>query len=697
MTHHHLHIVGTRARDRQAWADQFLPGNVSGVCHRVLRGPYTGLDTVLTQILPDAQRRWPDLVEFHRLELLDGMPDLAGLVGPAPMTLASTAPFEERTRFFSGKMIRCMNQGIVTFLREYARRMRAAGMDLPPLFFDGLHEAESSMQEFVCLFLRRISPTLWPIAVGSSDVLPDSLAPTLARYAEAVIAPSLVEEVLASEEEMIATYFASDGTSDDPAVQTAYERLDPAVRRRLHDQRAAELVGVDTARFALAFHHEHGSDPGGAGVVSILAACEFAIAAGFSQMVLELAVRGRALASAAGDAESYRKLSHLLISAMISTGQFEAAEVLCHELRHRGTSPVGHMIASYLLAMLNTRFKRPRDHETAVEWQNNAIVIARLLPDDHQRLVMTGFQENGMALIEMHRGNFVEALQLVEGAITRLDTNLDAEAWALHRSQLVFNKARLLAGMGRQDEAYQIYSELAELDPRYTDYLVMRARISHKRGDLAAAIADYDRAIELGPPFPELFHNRASAYAERGEFRLALADFDFVLDMEPDDVESLLSRAELLFGQDDVDRALTDVEHGLELMPHEPRLLCLRGAIRAAMDSHRLARRDFEAALRVDPNYPAALVNLAIACFEMSEPEPAAASLTKALELIGDDPDLLLNRGIAYAALGKFDLAIADYDRARALPDADLVQLDAHRASCRIPVGAAAQANTERH
>ncbi|MEU2632495.1 hypothetical protein, partial [Kitasatospora sp. NPDC007106] len=49
-------------------------------CHRRLRGPYTGVDTVLRAVLPEAVRRWPELVDFHRVELLYGMPELADLI-----------------------------------------------------------------------------------------------------------------------------------------------------------------------------------------------------------------------------------------------------------------------------------------------------------------------------------------------------------------------------------------------------------------------------------------------------------------------------------------------------------------------------------------------------------------------------------------------------------------------------------------
>jgi tetratricopeptide (TPR) repeat protein len=49
--------------------------------------------------------------------------------------------------------------------------------------------------------------------------------------------------------------------------------------------------------------------------------------------------------------------------------------------------------------------------------------------------------------------------------------------------------------------------------------------------------------------------------------------------------------------------------------------------------------------------------------------------LTATLEIIGEDPDVLLNRGLVYEAQGRADLALADFDRALELPEADLDEL----------------------
>jgi tetratricopeptide (TPR) repeat protein len=680
----HLHVVGARERDRAAKIEPVLAGRrgVLARCHRRLRGPYTGLDTVLAEVLPQAQDRWPDLVAFHRLELLDGMPQFADVIGPIPHTLAADAPMEERTRWYNELMVHCMNQGIVTFLREYARRVLAEGGELPVLVFDGLHDADRTIADFVAVFVRRIDAATWPAVVGSTGNVDADLCAALSAHAQQRSAPALPAESVPA---TAAGWVDSDGTCDDPAALAAYLALPEAERAVLHDRRADELARADIHAGelvgSLPFHRGRGTDPGGAGVGAHLDAAEYCTRAGFTAMVVELCERGRELADPDSDPERYRKLTHLLIAQIIGLRRLDEAIELCGELRRRYAEPLVHMTTSYFLAMIYTRFAEPRQHELAVEWEHNAIAIAAGLPDPKQRILLTGFQENGLALIEMHRRNLDRALELVDGVLARLDGELDPDEWVLHRSQLVYNRTRLLAALHRYDEARDGFTALIELDPYYTDYLSERAKVSRRLGDLTAVLADYDRAVEIGPPFPELFHNRAALYVELGETARAMADFDLVLDMEPDDAETRLSRAELHFADGDLAAAFADVEHGLRLRPTDARMLCLRGMIRLEEGTAAAALTNLDAALAVDPTYPAALVNRATARFELNRPADAADDLTAALAVLGEDPDLLLNRGIALAACGRPEAALADFDLALTLPDCDTQELHSHRAA----------------
>ena len=60
----------------------------------------------------------------------------------------------------------------------------------------------------------------------------------------------------------------------------------------------------------------------------------------------------------------------------------------------------------------------------------------------------------------------------------------------------------------------------------------------------------------------------------------------------------------------------------------------------------------------------------------------SADDLTKVLAIVGDDPDVLLNRALAYRSIGRADLALGDLERALELPGADLAELRGQRDAC---------------
>jgi tetratricopeptide (TPR) repeat protein len=686
----HIRLIGARRADREQWlADNITPA-FSVRCHQRLRGPYTGVDTILAAFLPEAARRWPDLVEQHRFELLYGIPELAEIIGPAPATLASDSPFRERTRFFASDMLRCMSQGIVTFLLAHVERLLAAGERPPVLVFEDVQDAEPTTQEFMALLLRRCDPAALRLVVSGEDkVLPAELAEEIAAGTDRVAAPTAQardhRRARRTRAALAAAYVASHGTSDDPAEIGAYRATPPGVRKRLHDEQAALLepsAGPGLRAGAIAYHHERGSDPHGTGSLALAAAQRYCVEIGFSAAVIDLGTRGRAITDPVRDAKRYDDFTVQMADALIPLGRLDESMELYRELRRRNVTPKVHMTTSYAIAMLYTRFFQPRDHEAAIQWQNNAVAIASILPDARERLVFGVFQDNALALIEMHRGNARRALELVEAGIARLDAEMGDREWALHRSQLLYNAARLKAALGDAGAAYADFSALIEMDPYYTDYLCERAKISRQAGDLAAALADYDRAVRLAPPFPELYYNRGTARVALGDIDGALADFGYVLAMEPRDVDTRLSRADLLLRTGDLDGAMADVLTGLAFSPDEPRLSCMLGTIHLERDELEAALDALGRAVALDAEYPAALLNRAVAYYKSGQGQRSADDLTEVLAIVGDDPDVLLNRALAYRSIGRADLALGDLERALELPGADLAELSGQRDAC---------------
>lgn len=694
----HLWVVGPSRAARRAAMTAVRP-DLTVSCHTRRRGPYAGIIELLNDIVPRAHRRWPDLVAHHVVELLYTVPELTGQIGPAPDTLVGTTPHEERTRYFGRHWIRANSQGVITFLIGYARLLREAEPTAAPLTLalDDLHAAEPTAQEFVALLVRRAEAGLLRVVVGTTDEpLPQELAGALARVERITAAgeppqPSGPRELGAGsrgprdDESLLRAYIDSDGTSDDPAELAAYAAADPAVRARLHDERADALAaGADRGLLlgAVPYHREHGSDPAGAGRAALRTALELCVAAGYSAATVDFGLRGRALCDPVEHQQDYCHFSAKAASALIPLGRLEECAELYHDLRRRYPLPRVQMTSSYALSMLYTRFFEPRDHDMALELANNGRAFASLEPDPIEAIYFQVYQDNGLALIEMHRGNPQRAFDLVDAGIQRLDREMPGDRYIVHRSQLLHNRARALVALRRYEDALADFTRLIEWDPYYVEYHTDRGNLHRRLGDLVAAIADYDRAIEVSAPFPELFYNRSELLQQVDRLDEALADLDYLLEMEPDFTEARLSRANLHLQHGRFAEALADARAGLGDRPDDPQLWCLAGLAAHELGALEEARAAYDAALASDPAYALALVNRAVLAHERGDAEAAANDLTAALQALGDDADVLCNRGIAYTDLGRYDEALADFERALAMDGADLEEIQEQRDRC---------------
>lgn len=682
----HLWLVGSNQASREE-------ADIEVDCHRWLRGPYSGLGGVLRALVPKAQREWPDLVGTHAVEISAMAPELKELVGTMPETLLSQATTEERTRFYPLVRTRRLAQGAIDFLQSYIALAYARPVTLS---FVNVDEADRTDQEFLALLLRRARPDRLNVIVATrNESLPEDLASALRTYARRVDAsPRPPHEERRDRDELLRAYIDSDGTSDDPAELGAYRAADPSQRAALHDARAAELEGRGEFSLrlgAIPYHHEHGSDPAGAGAAAMKEAIAYCSAMGFYYALMDYGMRGRVLVDPATQVDDYWYLSAKTATALSVTERPEEAEVLYLELRRRYSKPVLHMTTAYALAMVYTRYHtdEKKDHDIAKMYVNNSIALASQWPDLEERAFHTVFMENGLALVEMHLGNLPEALRLVTAGLTRLNNELATGTQALHRSVLVHNRANALRGLGHLEEALADFSAVIEVDPNWADYYFDRASVRRQLGDFDGSLADYGKGMTVSPPFWELHYNRADLLAEVGDVAGAISDLTRVIELEPEELDARVNLVDLLLEAADLAGARELIDMGLRLHPGEPRLLYARGLLAQEHGDLEQARRDFDHALEEDTLLVPALVSRAVLAHETGDHATAIADLTTAIESDAENPDLLYNRGYVYQATGDWAAAAHDYTRALDLPGADQTELHHQLALCNTELTAA--------
>ena len=159
-----------------------------------------------------------------------------------------------------------------------------------------------------------------------------------------------------------------------------------------------------------------------------------------------------------------------------------------------------------------------------------------------------------------------------------------------------------------------------------------RGEIYDVTGQFDKAIEDYSQAIAHKPDYVDAIMNRGADYSRSGDTEHALMDDQAALKLAPTNPWTSNNLCYDLAIKGDAAAALPHCEKALELAPNEPAILDSRGYTYLRMQNYQHAIDDYNAVLK--------------------------QNATLAASLFG--------RAIAYAALGKNDLAKADLAAARA-------------------------------
>ncbi|WP_082802034.1 tetratricopeptide repeat protein [Herbidospora cretacea] len=588
--------------------------------HRRLRGPYTFGGALLRVLVTEALERSPGLADRYDIEIDAVLPGMRERAPGRRRPIDATLPEDERILVPAPRRTLRLANGIA----ELALAVMPEGVSLVA---DNVHEADPTDLELLQVLSRRL-PGVTVVMVEASSAPADVIA--------------------------------SDGTTGDPEAWAAYEALDPAVRKELHDRRAAEL-GWEEMLGALPWHLERGSDPAAA-VEALWAAVDRCVGEGFLHAVVDLGQRGLAL-SEAGSPDWWR-FAQRTATALGGLGRRSEALVVYDQARRTSLDPAVHASSAYGTAMLDARHPDPaqRDLGRATAWINEAIAISTILPDPRERAFKLGFDQNGKALIELRQGRLDAALDLVESAIALADELPDG-AHPLHRMVLHANRAQLLATLGHPKEALHDLDRAIAYDPAVPDHYLDRGNLRLRLGHTDAALADYETAIAVSPPLPEAYYNRGELRLGQGDLEGAKADFDHVIDLDPGFLNAYVNRAGILEMLDDHEAARADVVAGLALDPRNPHLHAVLGQLETAQGDHAAAMAAFDVALEGAPGLASIWANRGILRYESGDPTGAVADLTRSLEL-DENAAVYFNRAVAHRALGREETAREDLRRA---------------------------------
>jgi tetratricopeptide (TPR) repeat protein len=165
---------------------------------------------------------------------------------------------------------------------------------------------------------------------------------------------------------------------------------------------------------------------------------------------------------------------------------------------------------------------------------------------------------------------------------------------------------------------------------------VQEGKAALTRGDLDGALRQFEVVVDRFPQRPEGHNNLGSLYAALGQFDKAEHCFSRVLEILPGNVNVSYNRGVVRIRLQRFDGAIADLGSVLSAFPEDADCWNNLGVATFLKRDYENARRHFQRALELVPNYPNALLNLCDTENAAGRPEAAIAACEDYLEHYGD-------------------------------------------------------------
>lgn len=183
--------------------------------------------------------------------------------------------------------------------------------------------------------------------------------------------------------------------------------------------------------------------------------------------------------------------------------------------------------------------------------------------------------------------------------------------------------------------------------------------------DIAAP--DCAKALQLAPTFALVHQTEGDRLYDSGDLQGSLKEYDAYLALNPSDAAGYWRRCDARRRLSDWAGAQADCDKAIAAYPKNPKVRISRGHIELQNKAYDKAYADFDFAVSALPGNTIALYWRGYTALQLNRYDQAVADFTAAIKNGDEAPDTYSNRALAYLALGKKDLARADWEKAIAL------------------------------
>jgi tetratricopeptide (TPR) repeat protein len=264
------------------------------------------------------------------------------------------------------------------------------------------------------------------------------------------------------------------------------------------------------------------------------------------------------------------------------------------------------------------------------------------------------------------------------------------------KAQAYAGRGEVYSLLGDHAPALRDLTKAIRAEPDNSAYYTVRGMAFIRKGDRPSALSDLEQAIEIDPEFEPAYMERGRILLAQEDYDQAIDNFDAVLKLDPANSAAMVGKGNGLRGKKMYDLAIAQYNNAEKAGLLSVEVFGNRGQAHAFMRQYDEAIMDYDNAIKINDKIAEVNFLRADAVLRRGANAPeglktaevlgAINGMTSAIRLGFATPEVYRRRGIAFLINGRFEDAVADFNRAISMAPNDAETL-ASRAHAYIRLG----------
>ncbi len=253
----------------------------------------------------------------------------------------------------------------------------------------------------------------------------------------------------------------------------------------------------------------------------------------------------------------------------------------------------------------------------------------------------------------MRQGKRTEAAEMTQQVLKEEPNDNDAKGVA----------ATLLLDKGEINQALADLTQVVTRAPQNAVARYQLGRAHEMRGEWEQARQQFQKAVELRPDYFLAWVALAQLQVARGEFDSAERTADEILAKDRSNPTALLIKSAALMGQKKYAESRTLLDGMTKVNPNSPDVYYQLGLLNLSESKYKDADAAFQKCYELNPTLARGLMGVVETAMAQHKPDEALALLQKESAKAPNRLEFHLAAGNVAARAGKFDMAIAEYQK----------------------------------